>query len=316
MILKPFEQAAMLPGLRAMIHRLDSSHPLHIKVSQELQQLEAGDFGEQCIINELQKLSQTLEIYVLHNITLFEPVPIQLDVVVITPYDVVVIESKNIRGRIELKHHPRQMVRILENGDKHIFNHPEIQLEEYIYGLISFFKQFEVQIAVTGIIVFPFNNAEIYYEQGKFPVLMRRELSYFLRQHLNENKSKGTIPKSQIANLLLKHHRAFQPSPLCSYYKIDPKALQQGIFCRHCNQSKVIRQKYSWFCPACNIYDKFAHHQALQDFCLLIDEKINTQTARYFLALSNRHLTKRILQDFSKKKEGCNNKTFYYLKGN
>lgn len=314
MLLKPFEQAAMIAGLRALVHRLDSSHPFHIKISQDLQQLEAGDFGEQSIIRELQKLSRGLEIYILHNITLFEPVPIQLDVVVITPYAVVIIESKNIRGNIELKRSPRQMVRVLENGDKHIFNHPEIQLDEYIFGLSEFFKQLNLQAEIFGIVVFPFNNAEVYYEEGKYPVLMRRELTYFLRQHINNSKSKSKIPTSKIANLLLKHHRVFQTPPLCIHYNIDPKVIKKGIFCRHCYQFKLIRQKQSWFCSKCEIYDKTAANQALQDYCVLIDEKINTQTARYFLELSNRHLAKRIVQEYSNEKEGHNNQTVYYLK--
>ncbi|WP_285396024.1 nuclease-related domain-containing protein [Lysinibacillus sp. fls2-241-R2A-57] len=314
MILKPFEQATMIEGLRALVQRLDPSHPLSLKISKELQQLEAGDFGEQSIIRALQKLSQSLEISILHNITLFEPVPIQLDVVVITPNSVVVIESKNIRGNIELKRSPRQMVRVLENGDKHIFNHPEIQLEEFIFGLSTFFKQHKVQVEVIGIIVFPFNNAEVYYEEGKYPVIMRRELTHFLRQHINNSKSQKMFPTAKIANLLLKYHRVFQTPPLCIHYKIDPQDIKKGIFCRHCHQSKLIRQKQSWFCPKCEIYDKTASNQALRDYCLLIDEKINTETARCFLEVSNRHLAKRIIQKYTNKKEGDNNQTIYYLK--
>lgn len=183
MILKPFDDAFMVKGLRTLLQRLDVSHPLYAKLSQELQQLEAGDFGEQHIIKQLQKLAYTLDIIILHNVTLPAPVPIQLDVVVITPQDIVIIESKNIRGSIQLKLRPRQMIRTLETGERHIFNHPEIQLEEYVFGLDKFLKRHQIQASVTGLIVFPFNNAEIQYDEGMFPVLMMRELACFLRQH-------------------------------------------------------------------------------------------------------------------------------------
>ncbi len=172
LILKPFEETKMVYGLRALVQRLEKNHSHYNKIIQDLQQLEAGDLGEKRIMEQLQKMAPSNEIYILHNITFTTPMPIQLDIVVITPYDVIIIESKNIRGRIDLKCRPRRMVRTLENGDKHIFNHPEIQLEEYVLGLDTFFKQQHLEIGVKGDIVFAFNNAYMLYEDGIFPVLI------------------------------------------------------------------------------------------------------------------------------------------------
>ncbi|MGE7092916.1 nuclease-related domain-containing protein [Lysinibacillus sp. NPDC048646] len=313
LILKPFEETKMVYGLRALVQRLEKNHSHYNKIIQDLQQLEAGDLGEKRIMEQLQKMASSNEIYILHNITFTTPMPIQLDIVVITPYDVIIIESKNIRGRIDLKCRPRRMVRTLENGDKHIFNHPEIQLEEYVLGLDTFFKQQQLEIGVTGVIVFPFNNADIHYEDGKFPVLMMRELIYFLRQHILNKQSQREIMSVEIANLLLTHHHEYRYPPLCTYYKIDPQAILRGIYCRHCSQSKLIRLKKNWFCPLCKTYDKVAHHQALNDYRLLIGNQINTEAARHFLEISNRHIAKRILQDYCKKKEGHNNQMMYQL---
>ncbi|MFJ7950216.1 NERD domain-containing protein [Lysinibacillus sp. NPDC096418] len=313
MILKPFEESFMVKGLGALLQRLEMSHPLYTKLSHELQQQEAGDFGEHHIIKQLQKLSYTLDIVILHNVTIPEPIPIQLDIVVITPYDVVIIESKNIKGNIQLKIKPRQMIRTLETGERHIFNHPEIQLEEYVFGLGKFFERQQIHVDVTGVIVFPFNNAEIQYDDGEFPVLMIRELLYFLRQHVMNKRSQRKIPSKKIGNLLMESHRLYQIPPFCTYYKIDPLVIRKGVFCRRCIQKKVVRNKKNWFCPYCKMYDKTAHHQALQDYRMLINDHINTETARYFLELSNRHITKRLLQDYCTQKKGHNNQMLYQL---
>lgn len=313
MILKPFQETATLKGLRTLLQRLDSNHPLYSNLSQELQQVEAGDIGEQYILKQLTKLAHTLDIAILHNITFSVPIPIQLDIVVITPYDVVIIESKNIRGSVELKRHPRQMIRTLENGDRRVFNHPEIQLEEYIFGLETFLKQHQFQIDVTGIVVFPFNNAEIHYDEKGLPVLTMRELSNFLRQHVISKQSQRKISTAKIANLLIEHHRMFPLPPLCSYYNIEPHFIKKGVICRNCIQSKLIRNKKSWFCPNCKMYDKTAHHQALEDYRLLINNQINTETARHYLEIPDRHVTKRLLQGYSSQTRGHNNQMLYQL---
>lgn len=313
MILKTFEEGIMVKGLRTLLQRLDIGHPLYTKFSQELQQQEAGDFGEQHIMKQLQKLANTLEIVILHNISLHVPIPIQLDIVVITPYDVVIIESKNIRGSIQLKLKPRQLIRTLETGERHIFNHPEIQLEEYVFGLDKFFKRQQVQVDVTGVIVFPFNNAEIQYDDGQFSVLMIRELAHFLRQHVMNKQSQRKIPSKKIGHLLMRHHRVYQIPSFCTYYNIDPQAIKKGVYCRHCIQNKLVRIKKNWFCAHCKMYDKTAHHQALQDYRMLINDQINTETARHFLELPNRHITKRLLQDYCTQRKGHNNQMLYQL---
>lgn len=111
----------------------------------------------------------------------------------------------------------------------------------------------------------------------------------------------------------MEHHRLHQIPPLCTYYNIDPHAIRKGVYCRSCMQQKLIRNKKNWFCTKCKMYDKTAHHQALKDYRMLINDHINTETARHFLELSNRHITKRLLQDYCKRKKGHNNQMLYQL---
>ncbi|MEG0450467.1 MAG: nuclease-related domain-containing protein, partial [Lysinibacillus sp.] len=90
MLMKPFESSLMATGLRALVHRLNANHQIHAKMLLELQQMEAGDNGEQYLVKQLQKLAYTMNIHILHNVNLQVPVPIQLDVVIVTPYDVII----------------------------------------------------------------------------------------------------------------------------------------------------------------------------------------------------------------------------------
>lgn len=313
MIVKPFEESSIVAGLRVLARRLDTTHPQYAKISLELQQAEAGDFGEQFLMKQLEKLAYSMDIKVLHNITIHKPVPMQLDIVVITPYDILILECKNIKGAIHLKSKPRQMIRTLDTGTEQIFNHPEIQLEEYVFGLREFFHSHQITVKVSGLIVFPFNNANITYEEGQFPILVMRELSHFIRQHLLRQQQKPCISSTRIVQLLLQHHQVFNPFPLCNYYKIDPQFIQKGVYCYHCEQIKMQRFKKKWYCPKCQKFDRLAHIQALKEYQMLVDDCITTTLAKHFLDVPNRHLAKRILQNHCENMTGSNNRTIYHL---
>ncbi|WP_026023514.1 nuclease-related domain-containing protein [Lysinibacillus boronitolerans] len=103
MFIKPYEEAKMTLGLRALVRRLIPNHPSLDQMKRELLQAEAGEYGEKFIMKQLEKLTFTKNFQVLHNITFQHPYSLQLDVVVITQYEVIIIESKNIRGEVELK---------------------------------------------------------------------------------------------------------------------------------------------------------------------------------------------------------------------
>ena len=294
MVLKPFKESLMTLGLRALVKRLPSTHPAYAKTLLDLQQAEAGDNGESFIMRQLEKLSDSLDVILLHNITIKKPVPMQLDIVIVTPYEVFIVESKNIRGHVQLKTKPRQMIRLLDSGEKNIFNHPEVQLEEYVYGLQQFFKQHRVSANVNGLIVFPFNNAMIDYEDGLFPVLVIRELAHFLRLRAGSEKR---IDSQLIGQLLLRYHQPYMPFPLCKYYQIDRVAIKPGVFCPSCQFEKMERVRSSWHCPNCRQDHPKAHIQALKEYSMLIDNEICNHRAQSFMQLDNRHTVKRLLQD-------------------
>ncbi|MEG0260462.1 MAG: hypothetical protein RR595_11430 [Lysinibacillus sp.] len=214
-----------------------------------------------------------------------------------------------------MKGRPRQMIRVLDTGEKSIFNHPEIQLEEYVFGLQQFFELHNVSAKVNGVVIFPFNNANVNYEDGKFPILMMRELSTFLRQHISMSKDQPLFHSEEIVHLLLRHHQPFTRFSLCNYYKLDLNVINTGVFCPKCHRLSMQRVKYSWFCPACQHYSNTAHIQALNDYRMLICHQISNREAQRFLHTPDRHVIKRILQRSANQIKGKTNKSVFYLSG-
>ena len=310
MIIKPYKEASLTLGLRALAKRLDRKHLLFDQISKELLQAEAGEYGEKFIMKQLEKLSFVMKIYVLHNITLRYPLSFQIDIVVITPYEVILVECKNIRGNVELKNRPRQMIRTLETGERRIFHHPEVQLEECVYNLKKFFNQHHIKVPVNGIIVFPFNNARIDYEDGNFPVLTARELISFLQQRPIKEKC---IDAYAISRFLVAHLQSYEVYPLCRYYGIEIEAIQPGVFCPRCQCGQMQWIKRKWICTSCLHTDQKAHLLALQDYGMLIDKNITNKQAQHFLQLSNRHVIKRLLTTSAYHKVGATKQRKYQI---
>ena len=101
MIVKPFTPSSFALGLEALLARLHPSHPQFLKLEQELKRQQAGDFGEKYIMNELQTLPNDVQL--LHNVILPTVLAIQIDILIITPNGIILLEVKNIKGTVHLK---------------------------------------------------------------------------------------------------------------------------------------------------------------------------------------------------------------------
>lgn len=275
MLVKPFAPSSLTKGLQALVTRLQPTHPQYQSLQQELKIKEAGDFGEQYVMKELQQIALLNDCYIFHNVILPSVIPMQIDILLIVPNAIILLEIKNIRGTVHFKSDPRQLIRTSESGEVHVFTHPEIQLEQYIQGMKHFLHTQHISIPIYGAVVFPFNNVNIYREDGRLPILMAKELPIFLHQHIEKNKE--TVTMTAIKTLFLSHLRNRTPFPLCQYYQIDVSALRRGVYCENCGEFGMEKLKIGWHCQMCQHRCRDAHIQALKDYYMLIGETITNR---------------------------------------
>ena len=308
MIVKPFTPSPFTHGLEALLARLHPAHPQFPKFEQELKHQQAGDFGEQYIMNELQKLS--MDIQLLHNVTLPTVLAMQIDVLIITPNGIILLEIKNIKGAVHLKNNPRQLIRTTEDGEVTVFTHPEIQLEQYMHGMKSFLQQHNITIPIYGAIVFPFNNVQIQREGDGLPILMAKDLPMYIHTLPRCNE---TIFIQNITSKVMKNIKTKTPYPLCHYYNIDTSSIQTGIRCEKCLHFSMTRQKRTWQCTKCQHTCVSAHNQALREYYMLIGNIITNQQCRQFLNIKNTDLAKRVLQATCHVRSGSTKNRIYNL---
>ncbi|MEB2280022.1 NERD domain-containing protein [Lysinibacillus xylanilyticus] len=313
MLVKPFAPSPLTKGLQALVTRLQLTHPQYQSLQQELKIKEAGDFGEQYVMKELQQIALLNDCYIFHNVILPSVFPMQIDILLIVPNAIILLEIKNIRGTVHFKSDPRQLIRTSESGEVHVFTHPEIQLEQYIQGMKHFLDTQHISIPIYGAVVLPFNNVNIHREDGRLPILMAKELPIFLHQHLEKNKETATM--TAIKNLILSHLRNRTPFPLCQYYQIDASALRRGVYCEHCGEFGMEKLKIGWHCHMCQHRCRDAHIQALKDYYMLVGETITNRECRDFLMIGSEHIAKRILQKLQLPRSGFNKYSSYKLSG-
>lgn len=313
MLVKPFAPSSLTKGLQALVTRLQPTHPQYQSLQQELKNKEAGDFGEQYVMKELQQIALLNDCYIFHNVILPSVFHMQIDILLIVPNAIILLEIKNIRGTVHFKSDPRQLIRTSESGEVHVFTHPEIQLEQYIQGMKHFLDTQHITIPIYGAVVFPFNNVNIHREDGRLPILMAKELPIFLHQHLEKNKETATM--TEIKNLILSHLRDRTPFPLCQYYQIDASVLRRGVYCENCGAFGMKKLKIGWHCHICQHRCRDAHIQALKDYYMLVGETVTNRECRDFLMIESEHIAKRILQKLQLPRSGSNKYSSYKLSG-
>ncbi|MFJ7668466.1 nuclease-related domain-containing protein [Lysinibacillus sp. NPDC097195] len=293
MIVKAFAPSPLTLGLQALVRRLLPSHPQFPSLQQELKNKEAGDFAEHYVLNELEKLPQLSDCYIFHNVILPTIFPMQIDILVVTPSGIVILEIKNIRGTVHFKEDPRQLIRTSDTGQVQAFSHPEIQLEQYIQAMHHFLSEHNMVIPIYGAIVFPFNNVEIHREGRGLPIIMGRELPMFVHKVIAKNRG---IATNDITNIILSQLQSRTPFPLCRYYQLEVSALQKGVYCENCHHFVMEKMKRTWLCRRCQHQCMVAHVQALRDYAMLIGDTITNRGCRDFLKIDSEDVAKRLLQ--------------------
>ncbi|MFY0518386.1 nuclease-related domain-containing protein [Lysinibacillus sp. UGB7] len=311
MIVKPFMPSPRTLGLHALVARLPSTHPQYQKLQKELKNKEAGDFGEQYITNELQKLQPLSDCHIFHNVILPTILPMQIDILIITPSGIIILEIKNIRGTVHFKSDPRQLIRTTETGEVRTFTHPEIQLEQYIQAMQHFLDAHRITMPLYGAIVFPFNNVDVHREGSGLPIVMGKELPIYIHKLLARKLDFAINDVSHIILSQLQQQK--NPFPLCRYYHIEPSVLQRGVYCESCGQFGMLKLKATWFCQKCEHRCKEAHVSALKDFYMLVGDTMTNRECRDFLNVGSPHVTKRLLQRLFLTRSGTGKNTKYNL---
>ena len=311
MIMKEKSISLKAIGLEALLRRLPEHHPRYMDIESELRKTRAGENGERILANVFQQYQFPFTHYVFHDVNLQSTGKFQMDTLFLCRQGAVILEVKNIAGRIRFPETQNQLTRTLENGQVDAFECPSVQLERNKMMLEDWFHAHHMPIPIYQAAVFPRPHQQFENLRKDLTLLFPLEIPVFLRR-LNSFHSAIDVPElTDIAKKITDSHREYDPFPLTAIYGIHPSALLTGVYCVQCSFHGMKSIYNGWGCPQCGHVDANAHVQAVLDYFMLIGYRVSNKECRQFLRLECRQKAKRIFLQLGIPCEGKNKGRFY-----
>ncbi|MEO4052581.1 nuclease-related domain-containing protein [Solibacillus sp. CAU 1738] len=275
-----------LAQLAAIMRRLDTSHIDYQYCSEQHKMTVAGIAGENSVHYYLQEL--TVPHLLIRNLCLNGPSnhKYEIDFLLIFPSFLICLEVKNITGILDFDDEASQLLRTRADGSVDRFQNPIEQITRHVRLLSTMLPNVPIESAV----VIANRNAIINKKSPRIPIFHADYVTSFI-EHNFEKYNQNTIDMHEIYHTFTRNHILNSIN-----IKFKLQQLKIGVFCPKCdfNQEMIFRSG-TFICPRCRIKDKYAHFYALEDYRLLVDNKISNEQFRKLCNIPSRDAAKRLL---------------------
>src|SRR5690606_11504064 len=168
------EDAALLTevkALEALISRLPAQHSYHKFLESELHKVSAGKRGEEKLHKKLAEFSWKETYLIIPDVSLSRGnQKIQMDSLLLTGSQAIIIESKNINGKIHFDEATGEFYRYDKGGEKTVMDDPVIQLKRNMRFFNDWLKSRKLDLDVKGLVVFTANECEFISKPQNVPI--------------------------------------------------------------------------------------------------------------------------------------------------
>ncbi|MFD1031949.1 nuclease-related domain-containing protein [Metaplanococcus flavidus] len=310
------ELLSMETALSSLIGRMPAVHSQLNYLKGKLHRTVAGSRGEERMRQRFIEFQPEEEVHALWDVGLaIGSWKTQFDGIVLTRRGAIVIDSKNISGKLHFDDKTGEFYRFDDNDVKEVFDDPRIQLNKNIRFLSKWFTRKKINLPVSGLIVFTPKNCEfIVRPKGKHlcKVYQMPEYLFQILKAFPLEAKPSNLPK--IKKQIVGGHVPYLRTPLCAKYYIEASEIRRGVQCMACRNYGMKRIKKSWQCPGCAHRDRQAHKFALREYFSLIDTHITNQAFREWCGVSSRSVATRLLSQFDFVIDGESKARRYSLK--
>lgn len=313
MIKKYRSDSLKLMGVEAAIRRLTPMHPKYSYLVGIQRQISAGIKGEELLNKLFERVKFRFDYYVLHDLHLYSTAWFQIDTLIITPYYAIILEMKNIGGHIKIRKNHPQLERTLESGQIDYYRNPLGQVIEITDLLQEFLDMRNLELPIYQIVIFKDANRSLQFEESEIPIIGLQELPHYIR---TRPRDELILNSEQLEKLLidfLNAHQDYNPFPIATKYFIEPLDFVTGVVCEVCHSFAVEKMFREWRCQKCGESTKTGYQNALLDFEMLIDRRINNKECRRFLHIESCKKASHILKKLNVDSNGSKKKREYIL---
>lgn len=261
------------------------------KFAKLYHQIKSGYIGERRLDREWKDLK--LNGLLFHDFTCFNEAghPHQIDTIFVCKHFVLVIEVKNITGRIDFNAQTRQLIRTREDGVAEVFHSPIDQVKRHRTLIDNHFLHLPEHIPVESAVIITNPYCLIGKTGNEIPMFAVQGLRSFIEQ-LTARYQHITLNTKQIRESLMQLYRPHTRQP----WRQNDVAIKNGVLCLNCNNKMTLTPK-GFKCFTCNLLDHAdqAIRRTLLDYRVLYSAKISNQQFRNFTEITSRHTAYAIL---------------------
>lgn len=242
----------------------------------------AGFSGEKRVLFELNEIQ--IPHSVIHDFISFNnsKQKIQIDIIFICKHFVLVLEVKNITGRIDFDDRRRQFIRTRLDGQQESFMNPVDQVKRHQQYLESIFLAESEFIPIESAIVIANPNTLIGQVPSEVPVFNVSGLRTII-DGLYKKYAHVTLNMRRV-HVKLKSHCVEQSSKLSA----KDYEIRRGVFCLDCGELMIVESR-GFKCLKCCHWDvnDRALKSTLKDYKILYGNEITNARFRDFCGIGS-----------------------------
>ncbi|SOC13538.1 nuclease-like protein [Ureibacillus xyleni] len=286
----------------ALVRRLDKNHEYfdyYVNLSNRLQ---AGYKGELFVDRQLIEITHPEKHFLLFNYECINEFGFshQIDTLLLTPEFLLIIEIKNISGRVDYDEDKHQLTRTLIDATES-FTNPFTQVKRHGQYFFRLLKRLKISLPIEYAIVCS-NPSTIIGTIPKHPPFFHASgLQFYLNKLEAKHKSVVTHSKLiELSKYLISNLKRQEVKN-----NIDPSNIKKGVLCEMCNYKFQMHYKAGfWCCPNCGVRNKNAILQSLDDYRLLVNKYITNQEFRDFFGVDSMQVISKLLARLGLTSEG------------
>lgn len=274
----------------ALLKRMPKGHPVRPTVEKDLRIWLKGYYGELNVGYYLTFLPED-EYYIFHGLRLKDKKSFQMNLLLVSAKFALIIEVKNISGKLIFKKGSDLMTRELNNLEEGMDN-PIQQVKRHHHQFNNWLKCHQFKgIPVERLVVISKTSTIIETPPDNIQIFQKLIYAESLIDKIKELETKYTKPRitkkvlTQLSDTLLKEHEILIPDVL-QKYNLSQSDIKPGVQCTNCNSFNMKYISACWRCDVCHFTSKTAHLSAIKDFFLILNESITRKQLAEFLKIA------------------------------
>jgi ribosomal protein L37AE/L43A len=316
LIMKRLQVPVSILQRMALLRMLPHHHIVRKDVIRDLKKFMKGYYGERDCCYYLSLLPDE-KYLIFHALRLKDKKEFQMDIVLLSRAFILIIEVKNIAGKLIFKKGSDQVIQVYENEETGLPN-PIAQVNRQRSQFLNWLNKWKIKgLPVEHLVINSKTSTIIETTPDNMQIFNHLIFAEKLLEKIQELEERHPTPQTtqktltSLSDFLLQEHLD-TISNLSEIYNLSKKDLIIGVNCPLCKNSIMKWTAGNWVCIKCKSISKTAHLQTVDDYFFIIGPTITRREFREFLQIESDVCARRKLLSLNLPHTGTKRGTKYY----